>query len=597
MAADGRKMPAVSAKTATVSSEGAVATPGSPLKRTTMTKKAGLSDSGGAGASPAKGKKRRKGKRNAKAGASSAPKEEASKRDAAPLDGKVIPGKKLTEKLVLKRLNKEAAEEKVQLAERKDDGRIHDLRVAMVGNVDSGKSTLIGVLTGGQLDDGRGLARSKVFAHRHEAASGRTSCISQHIVGIDSKGELVHSNKTQNLTAAAKTKAWRECVSASDSIITLVDLAGHEKYLKTTIGGLTGCFPDYACLIIGANMGITKMTKEHLHVVLALKIPLCCVVTKIDICPSNVLSRTKRHLFRILRSRGKQPYLVKDSKDVETCLKHQSTKITPVFFMSAVTGKGLKRMQRYLTGLRPRQSWDDEAKTVAFNIEETFNVTGVGVVVSGTATNGRLVANSNMLLGPFSDGLFKPVLARTIQRKRVPVSVCNAGESCAVAVKSLKRKDPLKRAQIRRGMVLVDPTSSPTSTISFEADVLVLHHPTTIRKNYQAVVHCGIIRQTAKMVSIAHRKSSDSNEDCLRTGDKASVLFRFMVRPEHVHEGTTIIFREGTTKGVGRITKVYNDSFKNLAQVTDSEIAQSEEAKAQDASRRIRVPKTERGNT
>jgi hypothetical protein len=37
-----------------------------------------------------------------------------------------------------------------------------EVRVAVVGNVDSGKSTLVGVLTRSTLDDGRGLARSKV---------------------------------------------------------------------------------------------------------------------------------------------------------------------------------------------------------------------------------------------------------------------------------------------------------------------------------------------------------------------------------------------------------------------------------------------------
>jgi GTPase len=40
--------------------------------------------------------------------------------------------------------------------------KFFDVRVAVVGNVDSGKSTLVGVLTGGQLDNGRGQARSRV---------------------------------------------------------------------------------------------------------------------------------------------------------------------------------------------------------------------------------------------------------------------------------------------------------------------------------------------------------------------------------------------------------------------------------------------------
>ena len=44
-----------------------------------------------------------------------------------------------------------------------------------------------------------------------------------------------------------------------------MDLAGHEKYLKTTVYGVTGMFPDYGLLIIGANTGITRLTKEHLE--------------------------------------------------------------------------------------------------------------------------------------------------------------------------------------------------------------------------------------------------------------------------------------------------------------------------------------------
>ena len=44
-----------------------------------------------------------------------------------------------------------------------------DVRVAVIGNVDSGKSTLVGVLTKGIMDDGRGFARTKVFNFSHEA--------------------------------------------------------------------------------------------------------------------------------------------------------------------------------------------------------------------------------------------------------------------------------------------------------------------------------------------------------------------------------------------------------------------------------------------
>ena len=39
------------------------------------------------------------------------------------------------------------------------EGPESDLRITVIGNVDSGKSTLVGVLTKGLLDDGRGAAR------------------------------------------------------------------------------------------------------------------------------------------------------------------------------------------------------------------------------------------------------------------------------------------------------------------------------------------------------------------------------------------------------------------------------------------------------
>ena len=41
----------------------------------------------------------------------------------------------------------------------RDLDSVPDIRVAVVGNVDAGKSTTLGVLTRGNLDDGRGSAR------------------------------------------------------------------------------------------------------------------------------------------------------------------------------------------------------------------------------------------------------------------------------------------------------------------------------------------------------------------------------------------------------------------------------------------------------
>jgi len=72
-------------------------------------------------------------------------------------------------------------------------------RVAVVGNVDAGKSTLLGVLTHGELDNGRGFARQKLFRHKHEMESGRTSSVGNDILGFDSLGNVINKPVHGNL--------------------------------------------------------------------------------------------------------------------------------------------------------------------------------------------------------------------------------------------------------------------------------------------------------------------------------------------------------------------------------------------------------------
>lgn len=60
--------------------------------------------------------------------------------------------------------------------------QVPEVRCAVVGNVDSGKSTTLGVLSRGALDDGRGRARVGLFRHKHEVESGRTSSVGMEVI-------------------------------------------------------------------------------------------------------------------------------------------------------------------------------------------------------------------------------------------------------------------------------------------------------------------------------------------------------------------------------------------------------------------------------
>ncbi|KAJ8318645.1 hypothetical protein KUTeg_003736 [Tegillarca granosa] len=445
-----------------------------------------------------------------------------------------------------------------------------EVRVAVVGNVDAGKSTLLGVLTHGDLDNGRGMARQRLFRHKHEMESGRTSSVGNDILGFDSLGKVVNKPDHGNLD-------WIKICEQSSKVITFIDLAGHEKYLKTTVFGMTGHAPDFAMLMIGANAGIIGMTKEHLGLALALSVPVFVVVTKIDMCPPNVLQDSLKMLQRILKSPGcrKIPILVQNNDDVVmSATNFTSERMCPIFQVSNVTGENLDLLKMFLNLLSTRIKCN-VSEPAEFQIDDTFSVPGVGTVVSGTLLQGHIKVNDTLLLGPDALGHFQPIVMKSIHRKRMPVKEVRGGQTASFALKKVKR------SSIRKGMVLASPRLEPKACWEFEAEILVLHHPTTISVRYQAMVHVGSVRQTATIISMT--------KEHLRTGDKAIVRFRYIKNPEYLKTDMRMVFREGRTKAIGTIVKLY----PHVSAVAQNTRQQRAAKKAQEANHQTTKTQTE----
>jgi len=425
-----------------------------------------------------------------------------------------------------------------------------DMRIAICGNVDSGKSTFVGVLTKGLLDNGRGSVRLKVFRHKHEIDTGRTSSVSEQLIGFDVHGNVVNYER---LLAATEEKAQKHLISTkqiseqSAKIITFYDLAGHERYLKTTVLGMTGSMPDYACIVISANNGIQRMTKEHLGLCLALKIPFYVAITRIDVTPEEVTKNTTETVLKLLKHQGvnKLPYMVRKEEEVIICAKNlKDDRIAPIFHVSNVTGENLDLIRRFLNLLPVRRDWHEMSKLpTEVIIDSTFHVPGVGTVVGGIVTQGAVQVNDTVWLGPNSNGHFRQAVVKSIHVKQNPATRVAAGSAACFALKKERRSD------IRKGMVLLDAHAKPEAVWEFDAEIVVLYHSTTIQSNYQPVVHCGTVRQSCAIILV--------DREVLRTGDKAQVKFRFMYKPEFVKIGTKLIFREGRTKGLGTITGTF----------------------------------------
>jgi len=303
-----------------------------------------------------------------------------------------------------------------------------EVRCAVVGNVDSGKSTTLGVLTRalGTLDDGRGRARVWLFRHKHEVETGRTSSVGMEILGFDASGAPVLPKMSSGVDSDAirrEKMAWEEISMKAAKIVSFSDLAGHERYLKTTLYGLTSGAPSCVMLMVGANAGIIGMSKEHLAISLALSVPFIVCITKIDMTPDNVMQQNIQEVVKILGSPGcrKAGVFVKSQEmAVELASCFAAEKVCPIFLLSNVTGEGLDLLRTFLN-LLPSSELDPDKFAVdnplEYSITEVWSVPYVGTVVNGIVNSGRVKAGDAILIGPDSNGNFMNTVVRSMQRK------------------------------------------------------------------------------------------------------------------------------------------------------------------------------------
>jgi elongation factor 1-alpha len=187
----------------------------------------------------------------------------------------------------------------------------------------------------------------------------------------------------------------------------------------------------------------------------------------------------------------------------------------------------------------PKTSHDDGE--FAMYIDRTYNVTGVGAVASGTVKSGTVEAGDELLLGPMSDGSFREVEVRSIEMHYHRVDEARAGRIVGIALKGVAEAD------VRRGMALLPRDADPEPVREFEAEVMVLNHPTRIDDGYEPVIHLETVSEAATVYP---------EDGQLLPGDTGRARVRFKFHPYLVEEGQRFVFREGSSKGVGTVTEV-----------------------------------------
>ncbi|MFB6177368.1 MAG: EF-Tu/IF-2/RF-3 family GTPase, partial [Halobaculum sp.] len=245
-----------------------------------------------------------------------------------------------------------------------------------------------------------------------------------------------------------------------------------------------------------------------------------------------------REVEEMLRDVGKTPLRV-DRHGVTTAVEEVGDGVVPIVRTSAVTERGLTELDQLFEAL-PKRANDADGEFRMY-IDRTYDVKGVGAVASGTIRSGTVETGDELLIGPMPDGSFREVEVRSIEMHYHRVDTAKAGRIVGIALKGIDEEE------IHRGMALVPRDADPTPVRSFDAEIVVLNHPTSIRDGYEPVVHL----ETVSEAVVFHPEGGQ-----LLPGDNGDATVEFKFQPYLVEEGQRFVFREGQSKGVGTVTGV-----------------------------------------
>jgi elongation factor 1-alpha len=421
------------------------------------------------------------------------------------------------------------------------------LRVAVVGNVDSGKSTLIGTLCHSALDDGKGSSRKLVTRSKHELETGRTSTITSHLMGFDEAGEPIRVPRV----------GTRYCESylgeSSARVVSLVDLAGHEKYFKTTTTGLAQGMLEYALVLVSASQPPTYMTIHHLNLCVMLNVPVIVVVTNMDSCPQDVMKSTMKRIQDVVRTatNGKRTYDLRTETDVDL-VQNKLASLVPVVKVSCVSGENLGILKKILFVL-PRRRFHENKISRPFEcfVENMFNVQGVGTVLSGFVNAGDYKKGETVYIGPTKTGGFVKTVVKSIHVMQTNVDHVWAGHDANLAV-SLSKEDRKQLARCRM-FVFKEPVNP---TREFVADVVLTKGDpvTMIKGKYQIQIHILHQRPTCRLIDFeAVGETTEDSKIVLRPGQMARAKFKLMGGAYYIRPGMRIVLRDGRVRGIGKI--------------------------------------------
>jgi selenocysteine-specific elongation factor len=283
----------------------------------------------------------------------------------------------------------------------------------------------------------------------------------------------------------------------------VVDVPGHERFVRNMVAGATGI--DVVLLVVAADDGIMPQTLEHLDIVLLLGIS------------RGVVALNKTDLVDAQRVRA-----VAD--ELRVLLRDTPLADTPIVPVSARTGEGIEALRGMLADVLVKVQARRASGPFRLPIDRVFTMPGHGTVVTGTVTGGEVHRGDSLRVLPGG----QEVRVRGMQLHNRPVERAAAGNRCAFNLTGIDK------AQLARGMMLVDRRLTRTSNT---ADVLLMlsrHVERSLESHQRVHLHAGTAETLGRLLWLEQQAPEPGGTALaqLRLGQAVPLAYgdRFIVR-------------------------------------------------------------------
>lgn len=273
----------------------------------------------------------------------------------------------------------------------------------------------------------------------------------------------------------------------SGRIAGVVDVPGHEHFVKNMLAGATGF--DLVLLVVAADDGVMPQTREHLSIVDLLGVNKGVVaITKTDLVDDELIELVK--------------------EDIHELLKNTSLKDASIVSVSAIKGQGLDDLVRVIDEVALKAEEKEKGGPFRLPIDRVFTLKGAGTVITGTLWSGELKEGDQAVILPAN----LTTRVRSVQVHGKAVKSALAGQRVAVNLPGVSK------GQLIRGDVLLPPKFlSPTYMVDALFNLLA-DAPRSVKNWARLRLYHGTREVLARLVLL--------NRDEIKPGEEAYVQWR-----------------------------------------------------------------------